>query len=193
MPKNSSKKAKSQRSRERALLEKVNLNAAGIDVGASTHWVAVPADRDESPVRSFGVFTHDLKALCNWLKQCQIETIAMESTGVYWIPLFQMLERNGVEVRLVNARHVKNVPGRKTDVKDCQLLQELHTFGMLRGSFRPEGRMCVVRSYLRLRHTLSKDCNSLVQRMQKALMKMNVQIHRVISDIMCRARAALSS
>jgi transposase len=183
MPKTSSKKVKSQRSRERALLEKVNLNAAGIDVGASTHWVAVPADRDENPVRSFRVFTSDLMALCNWLKQCQIETIAMESTGVYWIPLFQMLERNGFEVRLVNASHVKNVPGRKTDIKDCQWLQELHTFGMLRGSFRPEGRMCVVRSYLRLRDTLSKDCNSLVQRMQKALTEMNIQIHRVISDI----------
>jgi transposase len=103
-----------------------------------------------------------------------IETIAMESTGVYWIPLFQILERNGFELRLVNARHVKNVPGRKSDVKDCQWLQELHTFGMLRGSFRPEGRMCVARSYLRLRDTLSKDCNSLVQRMQN---------HRVISDI----------
>jgi transposase len=122
-------------------------------------------------------------ALCNWLKHCQIETIAMESTRVYWIPLFQMLERSGFEVRLVNASHVKNVPGRKTDVKDCQWLQELHTFGMLRGSFRPEGRMCVVRSYLRLRDTLSKDCNSLVQRMQKALTEMNVQIHRVLSDI----------
>ena len=139
MPKKSSKKAKSQRSRERALLEKVNLNAAGIDVGADTHWVAVPEDRDENPVRSFGVFTSDLIALCDWLKRCQIETIAMESTGVYWIPLFQMLERNGFEVRLVNASHAKNVPGRKTDVKDCQWLQQLHTFGMLRGSFRPEG------------------------------------------------------
>jgi hypothetical protein len=131
MPKKSSKKAKSQRSRERALLEKVNLNAAGIDVGAKTHWVAVPEDRDESPVRSFGVFTSDLIALCSWLKRCQVETIAMESTGVYWIPLFQMLERNGFKVCLVNARHAKNVPGRKSDVKDCQWLQELHTFGRL--------------------------------------------------------------
>ena len=183
MPKKSLKKAKSQRNRERALLEKVHLNAAGIDVGADTHWVAVPEDRDENPVRSFGVFTSDLKALCDWLKGCQIETIAMESTGVYWIPLFQMLERNGFEVRLVNASHVKNVPGRKTDVNDCQWLQELHTFGMLRGSFRPEAQICVVRSYLRLRDTLSKDCNSLVQRMQKALTEMNIQIHRVISDI----------
>ena len=142
MPKKSSKKAKSQRSRER-----VNLNAAGIDVGADTHWVAVPADRDENPVRSFGVFTSDLIALCEWLKRCQIETIAMESTGVYWIPLFQMLERHGFKVCLVNASHAKNVPGRKTDVKDCQWLQELHTFGMLRGSFRPEAQMCTVRSY----------------------------------------------
>jgi transposase len=183
MPKKLSKKAKSQRSRERALLEKVHLNAAGIDVGADTHWVAVPEDRDEHPVRSFGVFTSDLIALCDWLRRCQIETIAMESTGVYWIPLFQVLERNGFEVRLVNASHAKNVPGRKTDVKDCQWLQQLHTFGMLGGSFRPEGKMCVVRSYLRLRDTLSKDCNSLVQRMQKALTEMNIQIHRVISDI----------
>ena len=183
MPKKLSKKAKSQRSRERALLEKVHLNAAGIDVGAATHWVAVPEDRDENPVRSFGVFTSDLIALCEWLKRCQIETIAMESTRVYWIPLFQVLERNGFEVRLVNASHAKNVPGRKTDVKDCQWLQQLHTFGMLRGSFRPEGKMCVVRRYLRLRDTLSKDCNSLVQRMQKALTEMRIQIHRVISDI----------
>ena len=139
MTKKSSKKAKSQRSRERALLKKVHLNAAGIDVGADTHWVAVPEDRDENPVRSFGVFTSDLIALCEWLKACQIQTVAMESTGVYWIPLFQMLEREGFEVRLVNASHAKNVPGRKTDVKDCQWLQQLDTFGMLRGSFRSPG------------------------------------------------------
>ena len=183
MSKKSSKKAKSQRSRERALLNKVHLNAAGIDVGADTHWVAVPEDRDQRPVRNFGVFTSDLIALCQWLKACQIQSVAMESTGVYWIPLFQMLEREGFEVQLVNAKHVKNVPGRKTDVKDCQWLQQLHTFGMLGGSFRPQAQMCVVRSYLRLRDTLSKDCNSLVQRMQKALTEMNIQVHRVISDI----------
>jgi transposase len=183
MTRKASKKAKSQRSRERALLNKVHLNAAGIDIGADTHWVAVPEDRDQRPVRNFGVFTSDLIALCQWLKECQIQTVAMESTGVYWIPLFQLLEREGLEVRLVNARHVKNVPGRKSDVKDCQWLQQLHTFGMLGGSFRPQAQMCVVRSYLRLRDTLSKDCNSLVQRMQKALTEMNLQIHRVISDI----------
>jgi len=148
MPKKSSKKAKSQRSRERALLDKVHLNAAGIDIGADAHWVAVPEDRDQRPVRSFGVFTSDLIALCGWLKECQIQTVAMESTGVYWIPLFQLLEREGFEVHLVNARHAKNVPGRKSDVKDCQWLQQLHTFGMLRGSFRPQAQMCVVRSYL---------------------------------------------
>ena len=148
MTKKSSKKAKSQRSREQALLKKVHLNAAGIDIGADTHWVAVPEDRDPRPVRSFGVFTQDLRALCGWLKECQIQTVAMESTGVYWIPLFQLLEREGFEVQLVNARHVKNVPGRKSDVKDCQWLQQLHTFGMLRGSFRPQAQMCVVRSYL---------------------------------------------
>ena len=142
MPKKSSKKAKSQRSRERSLLAKVHLNAAGIDVGADEHWVAVPEDRDPYPVRRFGVFTSELIVLCNWLKQCQIETVAMESTGVYWIALFQVLERNGFEVRLVNASHVKNVPGRKTDVVDCQWLQQLHTFGLLRGSFRPK-RQCV--------------------------------------------------
>jgi transposase len=96
----------------------VHLNAAGIDIGADAHWVAVPEDRDASPVRSFGVFTRDLILLCEWLKRCQVETIVMESTGVYWIPLYQMLERKGFEVRLVNAHHVKNVPGRKTDVKD---------------------------------------------------------------------------
>ena len=183
MTKKSSKKAKSQRSRERAILNKVHLNAAGIDVGADTHWVAVPEDRDQKPVRSFGVFTSDLMALCHWLKACQIQSVAMESTGVYWIPLFQILEREGLEVRLVNAKHVKNVPGRKTDVKDCQWLQQLHTFGMLGGSFRPQAQICVLRSYLRVRDTLSKDCNSLVQRMQKALTEMNIQIHRVISDI----------
>ena len=140
MPNKSSKKAKSQRSRERALLQKVHLNAAGIDIGADSHWVAVPEDRDASPVRSFGVFTRDLIALCDWLKRCQVETIVMESTGVYWIPLYQMLERKGFQVRLVNAHHVKNVPGRKTDVKDCQWLQQLHTFGMLGGSFRPQAQ-----------------------------------------------------
>src|ERR1700737_927700 len=130
-PKKSSNKAKSQRSRERALLQKVHLNAAGIDIGADAHWVAVPEDREASPVRRCGGFTRDLILLCEWLKRCQVETIVRESTGVYWIPLYQMLERKGFEVRLVNAHHVKNVPGRKTDVKDSRGFKKPHTLGML--------------------------------------------------------------
>jgi transposase len=129
----------------------INPNAAGIDIGSEEHWVAVPEDCDEQPVRKFGCFTSDLYALCDWLKKCHIETVAMESTGVYWIPLFQILESRGFAVKLVNARHVKNVPGRKTDVEDCQWLQQLHTFGLLSGSFRPEDSICVLRSYCRQR------------------------------------------
>ena len=136
--------------RSRMAMSPVHSNAAVIDIGATLHIAAVGPDRDPEPVRSFGTFTGDLHRLVDWFKQCKISTVAMESTGVYWIPLYQMLERKGFEVRLVNAHHVKNVPGRKTDVKDCQWLQQLHTFGMLAGSFRPEAQMCVVRSYLRL-------------------------------------------
>src|SRR5271167_4865434 len=183
MPNKSSNKAKSQRSRERALLQKVHLNAAGIDIGADAHWVAVPEDRDGYPVRSFGVFTRDQIALCDWLKRCQVETIVMESTGVYWIPLYQMLERKGFEVRLVNAHHVKNLPGRKTDVKDCQWLQQLHTYGLLTASFRPQGEIIVLRRYLRHRETLVQEAATCIQRIQKALTEMNLQLANVISDI----------
>src|SRR5437870_4783719 len=112
-------------------------NAAGIDVGATEHWVAVPEDRDEEPVRRFGAFTADLYVLAEWLRQCQIETVVMESTGVYWIALFAVLEERGCDVKLVDANDARQVPGRKTDVKDCQWLQELHTYGLLRGAFRP--------------------------------------------------------
>lgn len=178
------RKSKSERARESAFLKKIHLNAAGIDVGADQHWVSVPEDRDEKPVRSFGAFTADLIELCRWLKKCAIDTVAIESTGVYWIPLYLMLEEQGFKACLVNASHVKNVPGRKTDVLDCQWLQQLHSFGLLRGSFRPDAQVCEVRTYLRLRDSLSKDCNSLVQRIQKALTQMNIQIHRVLSDIM---------
>ena len=111
-------------------------------MGSEEHWVAVPEDRDEQPVRSFKCFTADLNAMGDWLKKCHIQTVVMESTGVYWIPLFQLLEKQGFEVKLVNARHVKNVPGRKTDVSDCQWLQRLHTYGLLSGSFRPEDSIC---------------------------------------------------
>jgi transposase len=157
--------------------------AAGIDVGATEVWVAVPADCDPEPVRAFATFTEDLQALAGWLKGCGIRTVAMESTGVYWIPLFQLLETHGLQVYLVNARHVKNVPGRKSDVSDCQWLQYLHAVGLLRGSFRPPDAVCAVRSLLRHRETLVQYAASHVQHMQKALSQMNVQLHHVISDL----------
>lgn len=173
-----------QRSRrERSLLEKVHLNAAGIDIGAESHWVAVPEDRDEKPVREFRSFTHDLHALADWLEACGIETVAMESTGVYWIPLYEILEARGIEVRLVDARHVKGVPGRKSDVLDCQWLQQLHTFGLLRGSFRPDAPIAALRSLIRHRDQLVEAAASYVQRMQKALVLMNLQLHNVLSDV----------
>jgi hypothetical protein len=161
----------------------INPNAAGIDIGADRHWVSVPVDREKDSVRSFGCFTADLYAMADWLKHCRIETVAMESTGVYWIPVFQILESKGFEVRLVNAHYVKTVPGRKTDVLDCQWLQQLHTYGLLAGSFRPNDQICVLRSYIRQRDNLIKSACVHVQRMQKALTEMNVQLHRVISDI----------
>jgi len=157
--------------------------AAGIDIGATEIYVAVSNDRSENPVRRFDTFTEDLHKAAKWLKECGIESIAMESTGVYWIPVFQILECYGFEVILVNARYVKNVPGRKTDVQDCQWLQYLHAVGLLRGSFRPDQDICAVRSLLRHRDNLVKSASSDVQRMQKSLTQMNVQIHNVISDI----------
>jgi len=163
--------------------EKIHLNAAGIDIGSEAHWVAVPEDRDERPVQKFSSFTHDLHRLADWLEACGIDTVAMESTGVYWIPLYELLEERGFEVLLVNARHVRNVPGRKTDVLDCQWIQQLHSFGLLRGSFRPKAEIAALRSYLRHRDTLVEGAAAFVQRMQKALTLMNVQLHNVISDI----------
>ena len=158
-------------------------NAAGIDVGATELFVAVVQDRDPSPVRSFETFTEDLHRLKDWLLQCRIRTVAMESTGVYWIPLFQILERAGIEVCLVNAHHVRHVPGRKSDVIDCQWLQYLHSVGLLRASFRPEDRVCVIRSLLRHRDSLVQMAAAHVQHRQKALTQMNLQIHHVLSDI----------
>ncbi len=161
----------------------LNPNAAGVDIGATEIYIAVPGDRDLQPVRCFSTFTEDLHAAADWLKACHIETVAMESTGVYWIPLFQILEARGFTVFLVNAHHVKNVPGRKSDVSDCQWLQYLHSVGLLRGSFRPEQAVCTVRSILRHRDSLVQMASSHVQHMQKALDQMNLQLHHVISDI----------
>jgi transposase len=164
-------------------LQKVNLHAAAIDVGSTEHYVAVPPGRATETVRCFGGHTADLHALAHWLKDCGITTVAMESTSNYWVPLFQILECAGLEVVLCNSRHVKNLPGRKTDVLDCQWLQELHTYGLLSGSFRPADKVCVVRSYLRHRDNLTKAAASHVQHMQKALTEMNIGLHHVLSDL----------
>jgi transposase len=164
-------------------LPQLKPNAAGIDMGAREIFVAVPADRDAESVRSFPTFTEDLHRLVDWLQQCRIDTVAMESTGVYWIPLFQILESRGLQVYLVNAQHVRHVPGRKSDVLDCQWLQYLHSVGLLKASFRPEQDICAVRSLLRHRESLVQMACVHVQHMHKALDQMNVQIHHVISDI----------
>ncbi len=158
-------------------------HAAGIDVGATELYVCVPLDRDPQPIRRFGTFTEDLLAVAAWLTQCGVTTVAMESTGVYWIPLYQILETRGFEVCLVNARHVKNVPGRKTDVQDCQWLQYLHSVGLLRGSFRPPETVCAVRTLLRHRDGLVQAAAAHTQHMQKALTQMNLQLHHVLSDL----------
>jgi len=164
-------------------LGQVNLNAAGIDIGSTQHYVAVPDDRDDARVRCFGTFTSDLESLADWLHQCRIETVAMESTGVYWIPVFELLESRGFEVKLVEPGKLKSVPGRKTDVLDCQWIQQLHTYGLLAGSFRPNEDICILRSYMRQRAMLVSNASEHIQRMQKAMMEMNVQLHHVISDI----------
>jgi transposase len=169
--------------REQNILEKIHLNAAGIDIGGKSHWVAVPEDRDEQPVREFKCFTHDLFALADWLEGCGIDTVAMESTGVYWIALYEILEERGIEVLLVNARHVRGVPGRKTDILDCQWIQQLHTFGLLRGSFRPDAPIAALRSLVRHRDQLVEAAASYVHRMQKAMVLMNLQLHNVITDV----------
>ena len=164
-------------------MSRVSLNAAGIDVGASSHFVAVPEDRWDQPVREFEAFTADLYRLADWLAECRVETVAMESTGVYWIPLFGVLEERGFEVMLVDPSRIKNVPGRKTDVLDCQWLQQLHTYGLLSGSFRPEGEIRCLRSYLRQRAMLVEYASHHIQHMQKALTQMNVKLQHVISNI----------
>lgn len=164
-------------------LECIERNAAGIDVGATEIYVAVPPDRDPQPVRSFQTFTGDLRAMAAWLVQCRITTVAMESTGVYWIPPHEILEETGIRVCLVNSKHVKHVPGRKSDVSDCQWLQYLHSVGLLRASFRPDSQICAIRSLSRHRGSLIENAAAHVQHMHKALTQMNLQIHHVLSDI----------
>lgn len=164
-------------------LEQIHPHAAGIDVGAEEVWVAVPPERDEESVRAFPTFTADLRRLAEWLKACQIETVAMEATGVYWVPLHEILEAAGFEVCLVNARHLKNVSGRKTDVLDCQWIQQLHTYGLLSASFRPPEEIVAIRSLVRHREMLVQYRSAHIQHMQKALTLMNVRLTIVLSDI----------
>jgi transposase len=152
-------------------------------IGSASHFVAVPPDRDDEPVREFPSFTVDLNTLADWLKVCNVDTVAMESTGVYWIPLFELLESRGFTVLLVNARHVKNVSGRKSDVLDCHWLQQLMTYGLLSGAFRPADDVCALRSLWRQRGMLLKAQGRQVQHMQKALTQINIQLTNVISDV----------
>jgi len=158
-------------------------NAAGIDIGSAAHYVAVPPDRADEPVREFSSFTTDLQRLADWLTACGVDTVAMESTGVYWIPLYELLDARGFTVLLVNARHVKNVPGRKSDVLDCQWLQQLLSFGLLRGAFRPQDQVCALRALTRQRAMLLRSQGRSVQHLQKALTQMNIQLANVISDV----------
>ncbi len=172
--------------RPAARMPVVNRHAAGIDVGAVKHYVCVPEDavpEGQSNVRSFGAFTADLDQLVEWLQACGVRTVAMESTGVYWIALAQKLEAANLEAVLVNARHLKYVPGRKSDVKDCQWLQQLHSYGLLNGSFRPAQDICCVRSLMRHRGNLIESCGREVQHMQKALQLMNVHLHHAVNDL----------
>jgi hypothetical protein len=165
------------------ILEVAYPNAAGIDIGSASHFVAVRPDADDTPVREFGSFTEDLESLARWLKECGVDVVAMESTGVYWIPLFELLESRGFTVHLVNARHVKNVSGRKSDVLDCQWLQQLMSYGLLSGAFRPQEEICVLRATSRQRDMLVQYQSKHIQHMQKALTQMNLQLDNVISNI----------
>jgi transposase len=161
----------------------IRQDAAGIDIGSDELFAAVPPEKDIESVRRFRSFTADLHALADWLERCGVRTVAMESTGVYWIPVFQILEERGFEVCLVNAQHLRNVPGRKTDVSDCQWIQQVHSLGLLNASFRPAQQVCAVRSLLRHREGLIQMASQQVLLMQKALDQMNLQLHHVLSDI----------
>jgi transposase len=164
-------------------LEVVHPDAAGIDIGNESHYVAVPPTRDSHPIRRFGCTTAELKQMADWLKQCGIRTIVMQSTGVYWIAVYDILEEAGFEVYLVNARETKNLPGRKSDVQESQWLMKLHTYGLLRNSFRPSQEIRRMRTYWRQRHDLVRSAARHIQRMQKAMTQMNIQLANVLSDV----------
>ena len=164
-------------------LEVVHPDAAGIDVGGSEHWVAVSPDRDPEPVRRFGCFTSDLREMARWLVEKGVRSVALQSTGVYWMPVFEILEQQGLEVYLVNAQHTKNVPGRKSDIQECQWLLKLHAFGLLNNSFQPTDEIRIARTLWRRRGHLVAEASSVVQRMQKVWTEMNMQLSNVLSDI----------
>src|SRR6266849_5536331 len=164
-------------------LDVVHPEAAGIDVGGSEHWVALSPDRDPEPVRRFGCFTADLREMAKWLIDKGVQSVAMQSTGVYWMPVFEVLEQNGLEVYLVNARHTKNLPGRKSDVQECQWLLKLHAFGLLNNSFQPTHEIRIARTLWRHRGNLVAEAGSAIQRMQKALTEMNIQLANVLTDL----------
>ena len=177
------KQAKQQKVVDLDSLKQINLHAAGLDIGAAEIWACVPQGRDDQSVKCFKTFTADLHALADWLQACGIKTVAMESTGVYWIPIYEILEKRGIDLKLVNAQHLKRVPGRKSDIQDCQWIQQLHTYGLLQGSFQPEPHIRAMRAYTRQRTTLVQCRNQHIQHMQKALHLMNIQLTNVISDI----------
>jgi transposase len=177
------RKPRTDSRRRAAPLALTHPNAAGIDIGSASHFVAVPPDRCDEPVREFRSFTGDLQRLADWLTACGVDTVAMESTGVYWTALFELLDARGFTVLLVNARHVKNVSGRKSDVLDCQWLQQLMSYGLLRGAFRPGDAVCALRALVRQRATILRTQSRAVQHMQKALVQMNIQLATVIADV----------
>ena len=164
-------------------LEVVHPAAGGIDIGNESHYVAVPPSRDSQPVQRFGCTTAELKAIADWLKQCGVQTVAMQSTGVYWIAVYDILEAAGLEVYLVNARETKNLPGRKSEVQERQWLMKLHTYGLLRNSFRPSQEIRTMRTYWRQRNDLVQSAGRHIQRMQKAMTQMNLQLANVLSDV----------
>jgi len=173
----------SRQNRIKGHLEQVNLYAAGIDIGSTSHYVAVPEELDDNPIQEYPCFTRNLNQMADWLITIGIQTVAMESTGVYWIPAYEILEERGLEVLLVNARHVKNVPGRKSDVQDCQWLQQLHTYGLLRGCFRTPEESIAIRAYMRQRQNLTEQASDQIRHMQKSLRQMNLLLDNVVTDI----------
>jgi transposase len=177
------RKKKSQKIVQLESLMRINLDAAGIDIGADELFVCVPEGREEKSVRTFGTFTNDLHQVSEWLRKCKVTTVAMESTGVLWIPLYEHLVDSGFEVYLINARHIKNVPGKKTDVVDCQWIQQLHTYGLLQNSFRPEEEMVALRSLVRQREMVIRYRSAHIQHIHKALQQMNLKLDRVVTDV----------